>query len=341
MAKPIIGTWWRNSKLLPSGEVLRGCCPASTQWVFVGEESSAPKIYTIASIDFDDLIPSFTSRTASGSDPLYAVDYILAEDVVCAVGDNGRIEISFNKGASWSGFALSGNPDMKDVVGVSGSSTANMVAVGDGRISGRDNVGVWTTRWTGSQLYYSVAYRSGVGWVAVGNAGKATHSATAANGSWLAPYTVDSATIWSIGGNDSFYLAGGSAGYVFRSATGLSGSWTRFQLDTSNDILAIAPVGADNQWAVITLFGEIFWSSDNGAHWTKGPYQLTGGLVLDLDAGPNRGGAVGSNGGIYNSNTIEQIDHVPVAAPTSEPAFVDNDDMAGDAVARLLTQFRS
>lgn len=339
MATAPRATWWRTSKLGPANEVLRGVALANDQWIFVGYDSGSPRIYTIPSASFGDVPASYTARTPNGTDPLYGVDYASAEDIACAVGDNGRIETTLNRGASWVSLSVSGSPDLRDVVAVTGSTTALMVAVGDSAIWGRDNTGVWTGRWGLSQYWYSVAYRSGVGWVTVGANGNGSHSATAANGSWLAPYSIDTSILHVVRGNSSYYIAGGTGGKIFRSTTGLSASWTRHQLDTSSDIGAITPLAADNVWALLTYTGEIFYSVNNGMTWTKQDYVISGD-VWSMDVGNNMGGAVGDYGAIYYSDNQVQEDHIPVAAPTPPPAFTENDDMAGDAVARLSTQFR-
>lgn len=340
MATAPRATWWRTSKLGPGAEVLRGTALAGDAWVFVGFNGSAPRIYTILSTDFAEDSPTFTARTPNGTDPLYGVAYISAENVVCAVGDGGRIELSFDKGASWGSFTLAANPDFRGVVGLSGSTTANFVAVGDGAIWGRNDAGTWSSRWLGSQLWHSVEYRAGAGWVAVGASGNATHSATAAASSFLAPYSVDTSTLWVVRGNDSYYLAGGTAGALFRSSTGLSGSWTQLTIDTTQSIGAIWKLGPDNDWALVTFTGEIFVSANNGATWSKSDYVITNN-VWGISMGNNQGAGVGSNGGIYYSEQQAQADHVPVAAPASPLAFSENNDMGGDAVRRLATQFRS
>jgi hypothetical protein len=340
MATAPRATWWRTAKLGPGSETLRATALANDTWVFVGYDTGAPRIYTILSDDFDDESPSFTTRTPSGTDPLNGVDHALAEAITVAVGDNGRVETSLDKGASWSNLVLAANPDLYDVVAVTGSTTALFVAVGDGAIWARTDAGSWSSRWLGAQLWRSVAYRSGVGWVAVGAGGNGTHSATAAASSFLAPYSIDTATLWDVEGNASYYLAGGTAGAVFRSATGLSGSWTQLTIDTTQNIGAIRKLGPDNDWALITYGGEIFVTANNGVTWSKSDYVIPDN-VWSMSMGANMGSAVGTNGGIYYSANSVQADHVPVAAPTSGLAFSANADMAGDAVRRFATQFRS
>jgi hypothetical protein len=339
MATAPIGTWWRTSKLTPANEVLRGVTAANTRWVFVGYDSGSPRIYTVQSNDFDNVAPTFTARTPNGSDPLYSVDWIATEDIACAVGDNGRIEISFNKGDSWSSLVLGGGKDMRDVVGLSGSATANMVAVGDGVISARSSGGGWTSRWTGVRFWRSVAYRSGVGWVAVGDGGYATQSPTADVSTFVTPYQAGLQTLYGVGGNASYYIAVGTEGKAYRSATGLSGSWTGFEVENGKTIYAIVPLTSDNNWAAIAVTGESYTSSDNGQTWTKNAYQIAD-SVYAMDAGPNRAGAVGANGGIYYSAAQTQEDPTAITPPAVEPAFGANSDMDGDAVRRLVGQFR-
>lgn len=335
-----IGTWWRTSKLLPATEVLRGVTSAATRWIFVGYDTGAPKIYTVENADFDVDPSTFTARTPNGPDPLYGTDYISGEDIAVAVGDNGRIETSSNKGDSWSSLTVATATDFRDVVGLTGSTTANMVAVGDGAIWGRNDVGSWSSRWLGSNFWQSVAYKSGSGWVAVGTDGWVTQSPTAASLSFITPYRFDTATLWCVAANASYFIAGGAGGKLWRSATGLSGTWAALTIDTTASIAAIAKLTTDNNWALIAFSGKSFTSTDNGLTWVANDAFIADN-IWSMQAGLVRAGAVGTNGGIHYSASQTQEDPVAVAPPTSAPAFSANADMSGDAVRRLVTQFRS
>lgn len=337
-----MGTWWRLSRSGAGVETLRAAHTLGTQWAFVGSDAGAPLVYTVASDDLDLVSPTYTKRTPAGTDDLYGVGYASAENLTVAVGSNATVEESTNKGASWSQQNLAGNDLLLSVVGVTGSATALMVASGVDVIWGRDNAGVWTTRWTGSQIFNEIAYMSGQGWVAVGGNGKGTHSATAANGSFAAPFNITQAgaNLNSLASNSTYFVAVGNDGNAYRSLTGQNLSWSRFGIDPGTAFIAVIPTANNNKWAAITTAGAVWTSSDNGQTWTlQSTNALTG--VQGGHGATNRSALVGTSSRVWVSNNQEQADHVPVATPAPPLAFSENDDMAGDAVRRLSTQFRS
>lgn len=340
MATAKLGTYWRTSKLEPSNEFLRGVASASTQWVFVGYQNVLPKIYTIGSSAFDTTPGVFTSRTPNGSDPLHAVDWIASEDLVFACGNNGRLEYSSDKGATWASFTVTDNPNLYGIVGVSGDANSNFIAVGVDAIWGRFSNGTWSRRWSLSQVFRDVAYLAGAGFVAVGDGGVVGQSPTGLIATWNGPYPLASTTLNTVAANNEIFMTGDSDGNVYRSETGLSGGWVQKSLVPGTAINAITSVPGTTRWAAISADGDIFTTEDNGVNWTQADYQIAD-QVRYAFAGALRAGAVGDNGAIYTSNESVQADHVPVEPEPVESAFAANDDMAGDAVRRLLSQFRS
>jgi hypothetical protein len=335
------GTWWRTSKLSPSAETLRGLAPAGTRWVFVGENTGSPRIYTVQTADFNSLSPTYTARTPNGTDPLWDVAYLSAEGIINAVGDNGRVERSSDLGDSWLSLTLSGSPDLKGMVGVTGEALSRFVAVGVNAIFGQANTGVWTSRWSGSQQWNSVAHNATVGWVAVGNNGYVTQSTTGANGSWLTKYQVGTEPLWEIDANANCFIAVGNDAKVYRSTTGLSGSWTQIAFPGRSNLRTVAHLGS-NRWGIVAFDGWNWTSDDDGLSWQTSTYIIDDdpkGIAAETD----RAAVVGSSGGIYISFDQTQEDYVApdIETPSAPPAFTENDDMAGDAVRRLSTQFRS
>lgn len=335
------GTWWRTSKLTPSSETLRGVTPTGTRWVFVGEDSGSPRIYTVESADFDNLSPTFTARTPNGTDPLWDVAFLSAENILNAVGDNGRVERSTDGGTTWASLVFGGTPNMKGIVGVTGEVNSRFIAVGVDTIRGQANTGLWTTRWSGSRIWNSVAYNATVGWVVVGNAGYATQSPTGASASWLTPYQIGSNPFWEIDANTNCFIAVGNLGDVYRSTTGLPGSWTRIAFPTKVNLRTVTHLGS-NRWAVVAFDGTSWVSEDDGLSWAVNSRQIDD-APTGVAAETARAAVVGSNGGIYVSYDQTQEDYAPgdIAPPAPPPAFSENDDMAGDAVRRLATQFSS
>ena len=183
------GTWWRTQRLTTAAQVLRRLASATDRWVIVGEDSGSPLILTVETADFNDASPTFTARTPNGSDPLWDVAYIGTEDRVNAVGDNGRVEFSLDKGQTWSSLALPGGEDLRGIVGVSGDANSRFVAVGDGRVYGQNSSGVWSARWSGASSWLSVAHRATAGWVAVGTTGDGLYSADGLT--WGSAFKID------------------------------------------------------------------------------------------------------------------------------------------------------
>lgn len=336
------GTWWREARYIEGTENLWDVAAGATNWVFVGADSGAPVIYTVPAANITDLVPTFTARSASGSDPLKAVGWSNTANVFCAAGNNGRVEISTNNGVSWSGSTLSGSPNFWGVGVFAAGVGTQFLAVGNGAIWGRDNGGVWTSRWTGAEIWRSAAHKVFVGFVVVGDGGKMTYSADGSAGSFVAPFVVGSGKFFAVAAGWGYFIAVGEGGQAYRSVTGASGTWSAINIPTTNDLQEVAPLRAGNSWGAITIGGKSFYSTDNGVTWTDNPV-LARGTVVGLDSYPSGGAAaVGTKGGVYVS--IDQTQDDPpaeVAAPEVEPAYSANDDMAKESVRRLVTQFRS
>lgn len=342
MATLVKGSWWRVSYAGLSTTQLRACVIAPTRTVFVGVDGSAPWIQTVNTADLGDLAPTHTVRTAAGTDQFFGVDHIATEDIVAAVGNNGRIEESTDQGLNWTGINVTGNPLLYDVVGVTGDAASRFIAVGVNKIWGQDNVPAWTERWTGSQQWFGVAHRVGAGWVAVGNGGFASHSPTGAAASWTAPYSVHTVSLNKVRANASYFLAISSDGKIFRSTTGLSASWTDISFDGPGNLLAIAPMALDNSWAILDSVGNGWTTADNGDNWTANPVATVYPPQGIANTGTNAVGC-GTFGAAFVSFEQTQEDYVAPDIELQAPplAFAENDDMAGDAVRRLVTQLRS
>lgn len=228
---------------------------------------------------------------------------------------------------------------MYDIVGVTGDPT-RFVAVGTNVIFGQSQTSNWTTRWTGSASWSSVAYRAGAGWVVVSFTGSATQSPTALNGSFITPYSITGNVLWKVRANDSYFIAVGTNGSIFRSATGLSGSWTDFSLAAAPTLKAITPLAADTYWVASDTDGRSWYSSDNGATWTINE-PITRDFNDLIYAAPYAL-ACGDYGSIYLTYEQNQADFITTATtPAPPPAFSANADMTNDAVRRLIGQFRS
>lgn len=332
------GAWWRSSRQGTLGQVITGAVIGPTRLIIVGEDSGSPIIYTALAADLRELTPTYSQETPAGSDPLRGVDYTADISEAVAVGDNGSVETSGNEGLSWSAQTLAGSPDLSDVVAVSGA-TSRFVAVAPGEIWGRDAAGTWTTRWTGANTFYSVAYRAGAGWVASGLSGWTTQSPTAANGSFIAPYQIAPGDITRIRANNSYFIAVGDGGKIWRSATGLSGSWTDISLTETFNLDYISPTAADNGWAISSL-NRTWYSQDNGTTWV---YAGDRAYSVSPMTTNNDVTIAGSNafGWTWVSYEQFQADYFTTVTGDAPPAFSPNADMAGDAVRRLVTQFRS
>jgi hypothetical protein len=94
------------------------------------------------------------------------------------------------------------------------------------------------------------------------------------------------------------------------------------------------------QFVIFAFNGRSWFSGNNGLTWAENGHQLSD-QPNGADGGAVTLAAAGNNGGVYVSYDQEQEDHTPVAAPTVPAAYGENDDMSGDAVRRLVTQFRS
>jgi len=343
MAIVVKGTWWRESNIGAALSTYRAAVIGPNRAIVVGVESGTPAIATANTADLVLSPTVWTSRTPAGTDQLYGVDYAADIDEAVAVGVNAVIETSINQGLNWTGQNLAGAADLFDVVAASGAAS-RFVAGGFGVIWGRTSGGAWSTRWTGSQQWYGVAYRPGTGWAAVGLSGFVTASPSAANGSFITPYVIGGGVfLASVRANDSIFLAVGSNGAVYRSANPISGSWADVSLGESVALVAVAPLAPDNTWAIADATGRLWLSADNGSTWTEistvVAYPLAGLANSAVSAL-----ATGGNGSVYVTYDDDQPDYVPADTKgpgVVGPAFSANDDMAGDAVSRLITQFRS
>lgn len=339
------GTWWRQSFDGASYQVLRLGALTPARAVFVGEENGpngTPLIMTIDTADLAEVAPLVTTRAANGSDALYGVAYISAEDILCAVGNNGRVEVSTNQGLNWTSQSISGSA-FWDIVGVTGNQSRFVVA-GYNSVWVQNQSAIWSENWTGSRQWYGVAYRPGAGWVVVGQTGWAIQSPTALNGSFGAQYQINSNTLYKVRANSTHFMAVGQLGRVFTSTTGLSGSWTESNVGESVSLFGVAPMATTDKWAVISDLGYTWYSDDNGATWTKGPIRsLEYGASGLVDFG-TYAFALGGRAHIHVSFDQVQADYIaPDQTDQTDPgpAYSENADMAGDAVRRLVTQFRS
>lgn len=340
MAFATKGTWWRVHRANVLGQNLRGLVDAGLRWVVVGDNGLAPIILTCEAADEQANLPTFTSRTPNGSDFLTGVAYVASGALVAACGANGRIESSTDRGITWSSVAVAGTPDFYGIIGVSGDATSRFVAVGVDEIWGQDSGGTWTQRWSGSQVWRSVAHRSGLGWVAVGDNGWASHSPTGAAASWTAPFNFAIGDLQKIAVNNSYFMAIDDAGYVYRSATGFSGSWTLIK-NFSQTTRTVVPLLTSGSWVAFSQGFDAWITTDDGTTWTlitPDPLRAT------LDAW-NQGQTVmtsGYDGSLMVSYSQLQEDFESTAeSQEPPPAFGANADMAGDAVRRLVGQFRS
>ena len=339
------GTWWRQIRRTVATESFNAVASASDWWLLVGTDGgTAPLAYRVqksAAIGF----PIFYSGNLTGAVPLNDVDYLSNESIAFAVGDSGRMYESSDLGQNWTNYALSPANDIDGVVCVAADPNSNVIAVGNGAIWGRDTLKTFTTRWTGSQQWKSVAWRVGVGWVVVGNSGWVTQSPTGINGTFIAPYQITAQNFKRIKANSSVFMAVGSFGDVWRSATGLPASWTQLDLGTSGVFFVGTALGySDQTWVAATYDGEYWYTDDNGDSWTKAGFAFPD-APRNCDAVFESALMVGDYGTAYVSFSQDQDDYVEPDDITGQgevgPAFDENNDMAGDAVRRLVTQFRS
>ena len=337
------GTWWRRHRDAGATQVLRASAIASTRTIFVGNNSSSPLIVTVDTTDLAELAPTYTARTANGSDQLYGVAHIATENETVAVGNNGRVEDSQDQGLNWSSQVLSLSPPLYDVVGVSGDAS-RFVAAGFNSIWTQNQSAVWTRTWQGGQRWDSVTHMPGVGWVAVGQNGYASHSPTALNGTWLAPYQITTTGLAKVRSSGSLYMAVGQGGKIFTSATGLSGSWADRSIAVAANLNALAWLGGDSWIAIWGTYNRAWYTDDNGINWTELDTAFQYGMS-GVDSGATYALACGGRANTFVSYDQIQADYVEPAdiEPPGEvgPAFSANDDMAGDAIRRLITQFRS
>lgn len=340
------GTWWRQVRRSIATESFNAVASVSDRWVLVGTTGgAAPLIIWCLKSQMLGPVPIFYTGSAIGSVPLNDVDYLSNESIAFAVGDSGRMYESSDLGANWTNYALSPANDIDGVVCVAADPNSNVIAVGNGAIWGRDTLKTFTTRWTGSQQWKSVAYRPGAGWVVVGNSGWVTQSPSGINGTFIAPYQITAQNFKRIRSNSTHFIAVGSFGDVWRSATGLPASWTKLDLGTSGVFFIGTALGySDQTWVAATYDGEFWYTSNNGDSWTKGDFVFPD-AVRNCDAVFESALMVGDYGTAYVSYTDDQADYVEPDDITGQgevgPAFNPNNDMAGDAVRRLVTQFRS
>lgn len=335
------GTWWRLAYTGPLADNWAGVAVAAQRTILVGENVPNSLLSFIPGANLEDIPVPLFPISQSWGDGLTSIAYIptLGVDEMVLVGENGRYSWSVNQGANWNTAAFAGNPDMRDIAGVSGQPT-QFVAVASNVVWGRDSLGTWSTRWTGTRPWGGVAYRAGAGWVVVGTDGYAMHSPSGLNGTFGTPYVVTTGAMGRVRANDSYFIATDTSAGIWRSSTGLSGSWTDISLGGSHVFLVAMPMAADNEWVVFDYTGQWWYTSDNGDNWTLGDLALDFGVIaVGVDA--TYAVCATLNGKIYVSYDLEQEDHTPVDAPAPDAAFGANDDMAGDAVRRLVTQFRS
>lgn len=338
MAVIPVGQQWRLQRLGAATELFFGVTVISNRWVFVGETNGAPYIVTAGRAGFVTDSPSFSIRVPAGSDILRAVDFLSGTELV-AVGDNSVVETSINNGTDWSSQNLSSSPaDLLAIVGTPSVTDPKLVAVGESIIWSRSAGGTWTLRDTTPKTWVGIGWKGG--WVAVSNDGYAIQSNDGLT--WGSQYQITTQAMRAVRANDNYFIAVGYNGSIFRSATGLSGSWTDYSIDTTHDFDSIAPIGATLKWCAITRQGHFYYSGDDGATWEQTANVNTY-ILRDIVFDPidKWGAACGNYDQCYASAEEEQVDHVPLDQPAPPPALTDNDDMAGDAVRRLVAQFRS
>lgn len=337
------GSWYRRLRDAGSTYTSRGVTVAGPRWVIVGDNSGSPTIDTVETADLDQLAPTFTARTPNGSDQLNDVAYVATGNRVNACGLNGRLEFSTDQGQTWSSIVLAGAVDLWGIVAVDGDPLSRFIVAGTGQIHGQNSSGVYTTRYSGPRPWVDVAYRAGNGWVVISSDGYASQSADGSTGSFgtPAPHVVTTTPLVQIAANASYYIAVGNDGEVWRSATGLSGSWVELAPNIGIDLLAITPLAADNVWAAHDANNFIWLSTNNGASWARSDYFATG-EVYRIWNETTYAMAVGQRGRVHLSFDDVQEDFVSTAVePVPPAAFGANADMAGDAVRRLIGQFRS
>jgi hypothetical protein len=335
------GTWWREHRTGAGGETLRGVVRAGSRWVFVGDTSLAPLIVTLDATVEEDNLPPFVTRTPAGSDFLRDVGYVATGATLAACGDNGVVESSTDQGATWSSLNVAGSPHLYGIVAKSGDALSRFVAVGVNEIWGQDNTATWTQRWSGSQTWRSVGVRVGHRWVAVGDNGWASESSTGGVGTWSAPFNFGIGNLIKCETNANYFLALSHLGYLYRSTTGVSGSWTQIH-NFSETMAALVPVLTTGAWVAFSAGTKVFYSADDGDTWTRNDGDVTQGVLdaYNISGGPAIGcGYIGSAQVSYGQVQSDPPDLTP--QPETPPAFSANDDMAGDAVRRIISQFRS
>ena len=336
------GTWYRTHRVGVAAETLRDVVRCVDRWVVVGENGSSPLILTVEDSVVTDVEPAFTTRSAGGSDVLWGIDYLIAQNLAVAVGDNGVVEESTDRGQTWSSSNLAGSPQLYAVVANPDLATSRFIAVGVDEIWGNSISTGWSQRWSGSQTWRSVAYRFGAGFVAVGDGGFAAHSPTGAAASWTAPYSMAISDLKCVAANQTYFLATDNSNFVYRSSTGLNGSWTILaNLDGLGQ--AIFPLDSTLEWAATSITDFSAISNDDGATWTENDQAR---IVEPVVAGYHINDVIlgaGANGTVFFSEDQNQETYVAPEQEiqTPEASFLANADMSGDAVRRLVTQFRS
>ncbi len=147
-------------------------------------------------------------------------------------------------------------------------------------------------------------------------------------------------TVRKVRANSNYFIAVGDDGLVWRSATGLSGSFNNVA-GFGTAMRAVVPLAATGLWAAFDSGFGCWFSSDDGDNWT--PIPDVAAQVLDGFDSFDTALACGGDGRVLVSYAQTQVDYVAPESDAQEPgvAFNANADMAGDAVRRLITQFRS